>query len=105
MRAHADDSASAEEPKKIVLKALSCPECTTLPSLISKLESSLKTHNDGLEKNKAYLASVAGDVSKAIKVKSNILIYVVRIETLKNNLQVALAQKSSKECLTCGGKK
>lgn len=41
-----------------------------------------------LEKNRAYLASLAkDDVSKAIKVKSNVLVLMVRLETLKNNIE------------------
>jgi hypothetical protein len=83
--------------------AVDCGACRTLGASIQAQKNAEKTHLDLLERNRAFLASVNAkkDLSKAIKVKSNILVLVLRLETFKNNLLQMETEYRTKGCGQC----
>ncbi len=82
--------------------APTCADCTRETANLTTAIAQQKSQQDLLERNRAYLAAIkAEDLSKAVKVRSNILILTVRIETTKNNMESARLVLASKECSAC----
>lgn|GEM_PF-5751288 len=63
-----------------------------------KLEADYKSL---LDRNQKFLVTIQNDTSKAIKVKSNILVLIVRLETLKNNIEANRGEVHAKGCIDC----
>lgn len=79
-----------------------CEECTPVRASSAKLQTDLQSHESLLQRNRDYLARLdPSESSKAIKVKSNIVILAVRIETIKNNLAAAQSDLQAKGCDQC----
>lgn len=82
--------------------ASSCANCVTQARVLADQQANQKTQSDLLQRNRDYLATLTkDDVSKSIKVKSNILIFMVRIETLKNNIESLKEAMTSSLCKAC----
>ena len=82
--------------------ATTCADCTQEAANLATSTAQQKSQQDLLDRNRAYLAAIkAEDLSKAVKVRSNILILTVRIETTKNNIESARLVLASKECSAC----
>jgi hypothetical protein len=95
-------------PGATVMAAPTCGECASQARLLAEQEAIQRSQADLLKKNRDYLATLSkNDVSKSIKVKSNILIFVVRLETLKNNIDSLRETVGTQACRACargGGK-
>jgi hypothetical protein len=79
-----------------------CEECAPVRTASVKLQTDLQSHESLLQRNRDYLARLdPSESSKAIKVKSNIVILAVRIETIKNNLVAAQSDLQAKGCDQC----
>jgi hypothetical protein len=79
-----------------------CAQCAPVQKQWVELQASLKSTQSLLDRNRVYLAGLGKeDVSKAIKVKSNILILMVRLETAKNNIEGALKILELPVCRAC----
>lgn len=87
---------------QLAAHAANCEDCAGPRSASQKLQTDLQNHEALLQRNKDYLGRLdPSEASKAIKVKSNIVILAVRIETIKNNLSVAQSDLQSKGCDQC----
>jgi hypothetical protein len=81
-----------------------CDSCNGEISGIQKASKNLKVFEDLKRRNEEFLKSPAAqDASKAIKVKSNILICMVKIDTEKNNIFGLKQELNKKACTTCSG--
>lgn len=80
-----------------------CLACSRKELELTKNSSGLKQHEDLLVKNKDYLSKINVDTyaSQAIKVKSNILVIVLRIDTFKNNIDVLKKELAVPDCKSC----
>lgn len=83
--------------------AADCGACAAKKIDLTKNSAGLKQHEDLLAKNKDYLSkiNVEANASQAIKVKSNILVIVLRIDTFKNNIDVLKKEIESPACSGC----
>ncbi len=78
-----------------------CSACATELSGVNQEKAAYTTYQDLLERNKQFLEGPGGqDASKAIKVKSNILVLMLKIDTAKNNTE-ALTKDIQKKCPAC----
>ncbi len=84
-------------------QASTCAECVNHEKEVSSVKAQINLHKNMLQKNQDYLAKLGpNDASKSIKVKSNILVFVMRIETFNNNLTALTAKNPSLTCSGCG---
>jgi len=84
------------------LAQVTCADCGKEVANLAKEGALQKSQQDLLERNRTYLAAIKSeDLSKAVKVRSNILILSVRIETTKNNIESSRLLLSSKDCNAC----
>ena len=83
--------------------ASDCLSCSGKQIEMTKNMSGLKQHEDLLLKNKDYLSkiNVESSASQVIKVKSNILVIVLRIDTFKNNIDVLKKELDVPACKSC----
>lgn len=81
-----------------------CDACSSEIDGIKKAAKNLKAFEDLKRRNEEFLKSPAAqDPSKAIKVKSNILICMVKIDTERNNLVGFKQELTKKACTDCSG--
>lgn len=81
-----------------------CANCQAQTKQLFNQQTAQKTHADLLRKNQEYLATLGkGDASKSIKVKSNILVLIVKLETLKNNIESLQEGLTAEHCSGCKG--
>jgi hypothetical protein len=79
----------------------SCVGCETQVTALKKAKSAQVTYEDLMQRNKQFLDGPDGqDPSKSIKVKSNILILQLKIDTEKNNV-LASQQEITAKCPSC----
>lgn len=89
-------------PGEVFGASQSCSFCSAKMDEIQKTAASLKLHEELLQKNKAYLAGLSpNDLSRSIKVKSNIMVFDLRIETMKNTIQAIQQEVQGKGCESC----
>lgn len=83
--------------------ASDCLACAGKALELTKNTNGLKQHEDLLIKNRDYLSKINSDTSasQAIKVKSNILVIVLRIDTFKNNIDVLKKELEVPACKSC----
>ncbi len=80
----------------------SCKECESLQSTIDDCSSKEKTTQEELiEKQKERENLSSTDVSKKMKLTSNILVLVSRIETFQNKKNLAKMKLKKMKCSTC----
>lgn len=79
----------------------SCADCGAKRKLLVQHRNDEARYKDLLLRNQSYLKSQDGnDTSKLIKVKSNILVILLRIDTLKNDAS-ALDGEIRDQCRAC----
>ncbi len=80
-----------------------CDLCEKLNRARSNTQQQHSGHQSLLKKNQDYLEKLnpSKDASKAIKVKSNILVIILRIETFKNELDTIDNQLKAASCQKC----
>lgn len=84
------------------VSAAECDDCQAQRATYIRSQGDLQTHETLLQRNKDFLQRLdPSESSKSIKVKSNIVILAVRIETIKNNLGVLQGEMQTKGCDRC----
>ena len=79
-----------------------CAVCGKLGGEVETLKTDQATATEFLAQNRKALTLLgANDVSKRIKVTSNILILSARVETMGNNLQIKDQEFQKMRCQSC----
>jgi hypothetical protein len=79
-----------------------CGPCRRLGDNRRLQDDALGKHKSLLARNHEYLAKLApSDTSKLIKVRSNIVIINLRIETIENNIQSVVDAGKKAQCDKC----
>ena len=79
-----------------------CAKCQEYTREISASVALEANTSSLLQKNRAYLEKYGKiDVSKDIKLRSNILILSLRLETVRNNLEATRTESAQKGCAAC----
>ncbi|HRK01204.1 MAG TPA: hypothetical protein PLH57_00940 [Oligoflexia bacterium] len=82
--------------------AIDCSRCFDLLAEARGVEAETTRTNDLLESNKRALASInPRDVSKKVKISSNILVLSTRVETMANKRQILEQQLVQAACNGC----
>lgn len=79
-----------------------CAECAAARAEMLQLATQQKTYADLLTRNQAMIKTISpDDVSKKIKLTSNLLILASKVETLANNQTIKKMESDKKGCASC----
>lgn len=87
-----------------LVSAFDCSQCQEIANEAKTITDESQRTNQLLESNKRALASVGqNEISKKVKISSNILVLSTRLETMANKKQVIHQQLQSPNCRNCPG--
>lgn len=79
-----------------------CTECNDLESKIAQKNGEKGRYEALLKSNEAYLEEVGkNDVSKRIKLRSNVMVISLRLEAVRNDLDFLMSSDFQAKCKSC----